>query len=292
MLLTASRLATYQRCPREHELYYLKGYRPVAPVATMRLGTLVHSGLEQWWQGQPVSLPVDADPWDLARARPMLAGYTARWERSEYVTLAVEVEFEAPLKGRDWSLGGRIDAIVRDGQGRDWVVEHKTAGVDISRGSTYWQRLSLDSQVGIYMLGAARLGFNPCGVIYDVLGKPQLRPYEVNSRRVEAETPAQFETRVAAAIAADPDRYYQRGELVRTSEEMAEVMSDLLGVVNLMGVDEYAVRNPGACERYGRICGFFPVCSRQASLLDERLFRHSNVVNPELSGIQTKEVSE
>lgn len=59
------------------------------------------------------------------------------------------------------------------------VVEHKTTTADITLGSRYWQRTILDTQISQYMRGAESLPYNiPEGVLYDVIRKPSLAPYE------------------------------------------------------------------------------------------------------------------
>lgn len=59
------------------------------------------------------------------------------------------------------------------------VVEHKTTSADITPGSPYWRRLTLDAQVSLYLGGAGSL-------LYDVIRKPTLRPLKatpVEARR-------------------------------------------------------------------------------------------------------------
>jgi hypothetical protein len=41
-------------------------------------------------------------------------------------------------------------------------------------------------------------------------------------------------------------------------------------------------RNVQSCERYGRMCGFFPVCTRQASLDDFTRYERVTNVHDEL----------
>lgn len=57
------------------------------------------------------------------------------------------------------------------------IVEHKTSSENIGIGSVYWRKLTLDDQISGYMVGARSLGFEPDGVLYDVLRKPELEPY-------------------------------------------------------------------------------------------------------------------
>src|SRR3990167_5857191 len=123
------------------------------------------------------------DSFELGRARALLCGYDARWLDEAIETLAVEREFTVPLinpptgaPSRTFVLSGKIDAIARFADGRTVIVEHKTSSEDISPGSEYWRRLTLDTQISAYYLGARSLGFEVDGCLYDVLGKPALRP--------------------------------------------------------------------------------------------------------------------
>jgi hypothetical protein len=61
--------------------------------------------------------------------------------------------------------------------GQPYGVEHKTTSLDISPGSNYWRRLTLDSQVSTYFAGARTLGHELQGMLYDVIRKVQLRPH-------------------------------------------------------------------------------------------------------------------
>jgi hypothetical protein len=234
-----------------------------------------------------------ADPFDLARAEAMLRGYDARWGTEPYEVLAVEAEFRAPLvnpetgaASRTWQRGGKIDAIARDSAGRILVVEHKTASEDITPGSSYWRRLSMDGQVSGYFLGSDALGFPAEACLYDVLAKPKLRPYEVSKKRVEPETPEEFRARCLAAIAEDPNAYFRRGEVVRLQAEAEEALFDDWQTAQQMREAERLgrfPRNPDACMKWGRPCDFFDVCAGEASIEDPTRFRRPEHVNPELA---------
>src|SRR5215471_17022325 len=123
-VVTTSELRTRRRCAREHHIAYELGIRPIESAHALRFGTLIHTGLEAWWlapseerlQWALAALPLDADPFDLARATEMLRGYDIRWRDEQlevvvlkkasephngdwrlYPLLAVEIEFHAPL---------------------------------------------------------------------------------------------------------------------------------------------------------------------------------------------------
>lgn len=203
-LLTNSRLKCARTCARMHLFVYLLGYRPVEEKAELAFGTLMHKALEAWWLAVKAELPEaewferaaaalsaekDTDPFDLARAQVLMAGYHARWAADAhlYEVLGVEQKFEFALinpetGGRSpvWRVGGKLDVRVRrKSDGVVGFIEHKTSGEDVSLGSAYWQVLMMDSQVSTYFDGASALGDEAEFCLYDVIGKPGQRPSQV-----------------------------------------------------------------------------------------------------------------
>jgi hypothetical protein len=283
-ILTQSRLRAFRSCQRLHDFSYQRGYRAAKDPAALRFGTLIHKGLECIWRdGNYAAEDQDVDPWDMARARPMLLGYIARWFPNQYEVLAVEEEFRVPLTP-GWDLAGKFDAVVMEkGTGRVLVVEHKTSSQDIMPGSTYWQKLRLDSQLSIYWAGAKSKGYDIQGVLYDVLGKTKLRPKKL-------ETPDQFEARVKASIAPED---YQRGEIHRLESELKEALDEVKQTVWQMEMTKlggWSPRNPDNCEKWGRMCDYFPVCTNEEQLSNERLYQLNVDVHPELSGTAKEEL--
>lgn len=144
-LLTASQLRAFRACRRMHHHRYEQLISAVGEESPeMRFGTLVHLGLEAWWQGKGIggahtamrlqaSKVADPDPTELIRAEVLLLAYDARWREAPLEPLAVEVEFRAPLinpatgaRSPLYDLGGKIDVIVRNKEnGRTYLVEHK-----------------------------------------------------------------------------------------------------------------------------------------------------------------------
>lgn len=224
-------------------------------------------------------------------------------------------------KSRTFDLGGKVDAVVQREDGV-YIVEHKTTSEDIGLGSPYWERLRIDAQVSVYFAGAKSLGYDVVGCIYDVIRKPTIRPkqvplvdedgvkivldksgarvrtkdgkkfresadaalgYELQSR---AETADEYRTRLRADIAENPDRYYQRGTVVRLEEEERDAAFDnwqtaeLIREANRRGRH---LRNTDSCMRFSRACEFFQVCTGAASLEDESRFRRTEHVHEELS---------
>jgi hypothetical protein len=221
---------------------------------------------------------------------------------------------------RTWVLGGKLDALAR--QPSVCVVEHKTSSEEIGAGSDYWKRLRLDAQVSIYFDGARALGYLADECLYDVVRKPMLRPgivplidengikivHDFAGARVRTkdgkkwretgdsaqgyvlqsrpETPEEYRDRLCTEIAGNPDRYFQRGTVVRLEEEMRDAQYDTWQTARLIREAEIAnrwPRNPDACIRYGRTCRFFDVCTGAASIDDPTLFRKVVRTHEELS---------
>jgi hypothetical protein len=230
---------------------------------------------------------------------------------------------ETGRPSQTWQLGGKIDALAHEvGTGRRCVVEHKTASEDIGVGTDYWRRLRMDGQVSTYYAGAAALGFPADFCLYDVLKKPAQRPNAIpvldedgvkivvdqTGQRVSTkdgkkwrqtadsaegfilqtrpETPEEFRARLLEVIAADPNGFYSRGEVVRLDGEVAEAVFDIWQIgQQLREADRLHryPRNPGACLQYGRTCAFIGVCSGEASLDDPSLFKKLDTPHPELA---------
>jgi hypothetical protein len=320
-LMTSSRAKDYRACPRLHQIQYELGFRPLSEADVLRFGTLFHKGLEAWWRAWLAGLPQEqwltlalaamageSDPFDRVRAEELMRGYHFRWKDERYEVVAVEQEFETELRNpatgvasRTWRLAGKIDVTVREADsGRALTVEHKTSSEDISPGSEYWRRLRMDGQVSTYYAGAQSLGLDVEGCLYDVVGKPKLRPYKATpeasrkykadgtlyaNQRADDETSEEFRERLRADIAENPAAYFQRGEVVRLESEMEEAMFDLwqLGQqIREAELAKRAPRNPDSCVRYGRTCPYFDVCSGAASLEDPALFVKKEI-HPELS---------
>jgi RecB family exonuclease len=329
-IVTASELRVFQRCEREHANLYTLGYKPVEKAQALRFGSLVHVALEAWWRWRDdaaegrldTALAALAgaiqddgcrvDDFERVRAEQMMRGYHATWEREPLTTLAVEVEFTTPIVDPDAGaelpgvvLGGKIDAIAADAQGYTWIVEHKTASDPGA--ATYWERLSLDLQCSVYLIGAEALGFKPEGVLYDVLGKPKAYPLKATpeeqrkyrktdgalhaGQRAFDETPEEFRARLAETLQNSTAPLFRRGRVVRFPADELAAARDICALARRVVAarhrtltGDHMVRSPDACSRYGRMCDFFGPCINEADINDPFLFRRSERAHEELSG--------
>lgn len=243
----------YWSCPERHRIADVERVRPVERDRKLKLGSLVHEGRDQIWQGKHPELQHD-DPFLLEAAMAILDCYLARWGFPEGET-ASEVKFSIPLRNPQtgaaspyWEFVGAIDDLfVGDigslvpgftGHGTS-VGEFKTTTDDIEPGSPYVERLRIDSQISSQWLGARSLGYEPQWCVYDIVRKPQLQPLKktenvrmtierrnkagditapsrpCKGQRLVDETPAEFGDRIRTAIVKNPDKYLRRVVVVR-----------------------------------------------------------------------------
>jgi PD-(D/E)XK nuclease superfamily protein len=167
----------------------------------------------------------------------------------------------------------------------DYVLEHKTTSEDCGPGSRYWAKLTLDAQISTYLVGARELGFQPQGVLYDVLRKPALRPLEANRARSVKEAPREYRDRCFADIASKPDHYFQRGVVVRLEEEERDAAADVWQTAEQIREARTRgrwPRNVDSCEQYHRLCDYWEVCTGERSLDDPLFFETKPGAHSEL----------
>ena len=176
------------------------------------------------------------------------------------------------------------------------IIETKTSSEDISPGSQYYRRLRMDRQIGVYLRAAQQMGMDVVGMGYDIIGKPQLRPYKATpiesrkytkatktepsrlyaNQRDRDETPEEYGQRCLAAIIAEPDAYYQRAIPVRLFQEQHESAVDVwqtAGAIREARRLNVFPRNPDACFTWNRSCDYLSVCAGDVPIDDPLLFR-------------------
>lgn len=222
-----------------------------------------------------------------------------------------EAEGEGPWLIRDGDslhpvmVDGKLDGVVRDRRTSDiYVLEHKTSGEDIEAGSVYWKRLRMDAQASMYYDGGAALGHRVAGVMYDLLRKPSSRPLRATPEaarkwtkptakdpsrlyagmREQDESPAEYEARCLEEIAADPNKWFCRGTVVRLRSEILEARRETAFAAQVDASarrGEWQPRSPEACQHHGRFCSYFDVCCGEADIGNDALFKTTSG-HPEL----------
>lgn len=320
-LLTYSRLQCFRACPRRHELRYEIGIEPEEPSVALRVGTAFHAAQEACDLGLDVDTVVMQSVGDPYMAALVMAMFTVHREQphGDEEVVATELGFDLPLTNPEtgaaskvWRLAGKIDRIYRSG-GRLIKKDYKTTTEDISPGSDYWLRLSLDQQMSIYLIAARELGHDIQSILYDVTVRPQLRPHKATppeerkytqkaskladgtvrpagslyaGQREVDETPVEFCVRVADTMRANPSDYFARHEIPRLDSDLEEARREMWSQQQTMREMQrraYWYRNPGSCVTPYR-CAYLPICQGQVS--QDRVpagFRLLADVHPELS---------
>jgi hypothetical protein len=279
-----------------------RGYKPRRESEPLVCGSEMHRLLEAHDNNEPT------DTTDIL-ANVLINGYKKHWNAKQFQYLEIEKEFEFPLVNpktggisKTFVLAGKIDAIVKDiVTDQISVLEHKTTREDISNPvSNYWAKLSQDPQITGYYLAGEQLGYNIKNIIYDVIGKPTIKPYTatpVEDRRYKKtgelyanqrdtdESQTEYALRLRQSIIETPSRYYQRKDIPRIDTDIVEYLSDMWAVAKQImhsREEQFYPRRANQCFNYGR-CPFFDVCAKCASLEDEAMFTKIETKNPELA---------
>lgn len=136
-----------------------------------------------------------------------------------------------------------------------YIYELKSTSEDVTPGSIYWRKLNLDGQCSGYLAAEP----DAVGVIFDVIRKTALRPTGKGS-----ETEDSYTKRIVNDIADDPDRYFQRGIITRTEQELVEYEQDMVGTAAMIQwARKHNVwpRQVSSCTNWNRVCEFFATCS-------------------------------
>jgi len=250
----------------------------------------------------------------LAKARGLFMGWVESFlpVLDSHDVLEVESEFTFPLlnpeteaPSRSFLEAGKIDGVLRHKEtGVLKVLEHKTTSDSIDADSTYWGRLTMDTQISKYILSLRSRGIDANTVVYDVVRKPgyklgniplldedgtkivldaagdRVRTKDGKKWRQTADTDAGYvlqtrpETldelcsRTLSEINEKRDSYFAVKEVGRTDADLLEYMGDAWAMSQQLLYFRNRnlwPRNPGACTQYGT-CEFYDLCAGRATV--------------------------
>lgn len=100
------------------------------------------------------------------------------------------------------------------------------------------------------------------------------------------ETLDEYRARVQADIGANPEKYFQRGVVLRLEQEEIDAAADsweLGKQIRESQLENRWPRNPEACEAFGSFCSYWDVCTGAASIDDPTRFREvkTSMTTPE-----------
>lgn len=161
-------------------------------------------------------------------------------------------------------MGGMIDGVILDQEGKCWILEHKTRrslmGLNISS-------LSLDAQALWYMLLChmilTRQGISllPQGFLYDTMAKPQ--------HRLSANGFNDLVERMHSAMVATPDKYFSMIPISVEKSTLDHALYNFRKIVRHMDnlSPDTVYKNLKACDDYGG-CPYKPLCQQHADVAD------------------------
>jgi hypothetical protein len=311
------------RCQKLYEYRYELGYRTVDPIAALLVGSATHIGLEHFWKGASYAeamvhvakfcseedyFSTDGGKIDAIKVAAYIKGYYSRWRDSRelYEVVGVELQFFVPLPdsrlaGSDFSYhAGKLDVLVRrKSDGQLIIIEHKTAGSGTGAdepGSSYWTKLSMDTQLAMYSQNVFRMTGEMPEILYDVILKSRATPLKGSARKRKSETDAEFAQRKAADAETLPqfssrmmhtyrtegnDRYFRK-PITLMQDELDLKLRELAETQEVVETCNLRVRNTSACNSYGRACEFMNVCTGIDTLETNPKFRKKQQAHEEL----------
>lgn len=232
----AHSLKDWRNCKRLWYWRHVWQLQPKKPITPLFIGTAFHTGMARWYgsklpmkkivyplikefEDQAIKyreLYTEEDFDDLQieiRALGgMLRGYAKMFaeDRRTWPLSMRRVEVPFFVKGSQCDAGGTIDLVIDD-PNSPLIFEHKTAGrID----SDYVDRIGMDTQVRMYILGARKgLEVPAKRVMYNVARKCQLR-------MKKGETLPHFLDRITDDYCARPDWYFWREPLIISTSDI------------------------------------------------------------------------
>lgn len=294
---TNTSLGTARRCLTEYDLGYNQQLEPVVVSAE---ALLVGHAWHKAFHAAHIKGDVQAAPYEAIakhapgplwneKLRRMYAAYGWYWKDQPFKVLEAEHTFVAEHLGIKYE--GQLDGIIQLDDGRTGLLERKTTGDSVEAASSFWDRLRLDVQVGIYALAMEQ---HPLFILYDVVRKPTINPKNLSKADIarmgkgvadvgwdsyfgESFTAEQlagpleegresiemYGARLTADIGNRPDYYFARRPVDRTKQDyqtLLENLQDQVGIIEFAKENDRMHRNPDACNTFGR-CKFFGLCS-------------------------------
>jgi PD-(D/E)XK nuclease superfamily protein len=193
--ISHSSLAMLTACERQWAFKY-RDKLEAPPTSAMRKGSIFHRLWRAHWEDRDwrdearavgeewLAEYPDATAWpdELDDMIWLMGRYEAHYGHATgangWTVEGTEVPFRVKLPGRYGWLVGYYDMLLRDPQGRLWIVELKTMGD--------WERLEAycwDPQISLYYWVAREQGLHPWGILLDAA-----RTYRWKSERALAES--------------------------------------------------------------------------------------------------------
>lgn len=228
LVLSNSRIKVWKNNHFDHYWKYVEKLQRKQKSSPLVRGSIIHECLEAYYEGR--SWKKVLDKWEEeyyattfaeereelgdipGLSREILENYMEYYDEvdSDLEVIATELHFQLPLT-EGVELQGYIDAIMKDGQGRLWLWDHKT----YKRMKDYSFFL-YNPQSAIYLWAAQELGYEVEGFVWNVIraampSKPSLTQKGELSKAKISTTPYTY-TKGLIELGLDPEDYTEQIE--------------------------------------------------------------------------------
>lgn len=255
-MVSNSRLNTWKTNHYDHYQKYVNKLQRKQKSSPLIRGSIIHECLEAYYSGKSWIKVLDKFEKDFYEntfseereelgdipglARELLENYFVYYEEEDEETeyLHNELHFQLPLV-EGIEIQGYIDAIIKDKNGKIWVVDYKTYSRMKDRGFFLY-----NTQSAIYIWAMQEMGYEVEGVIWDVLkakmpGKPKFTKTGKLSKAKMDSTPYTVEKGLIE-IGEDPEEhreyidsfefesFFQRNKIRLNQSSVEFMMEDVI----------------------------------------------------------------
>ena len=197
--ITNSSISTFKACRQKYYFAYEMGWRPDKEKSVLRIGSMVHEGLDQLAKGADLLDVLDNLTAEYATAnddyetlafesvtvQELVRGYAMAWSESQIRIIESEKEFCLPIINENgnpmtaFKQAGKRDRLCELPDGRIALMETKTVSEDYSAQSDARKITAINHQISMYIAAAKAEGIDVQTTIYDTLRKPTIKPCPV-----------------------------------------------------------------------------------------------------------------
>lgn len=250
MRFSNSKIQCYKTCRKMYERKYIDGMKWTGTTEALEQGKSYHEAVGKVLTSEIV--PIDCTPKTRAMARAFMFYIAPRIPER---VVELEKPFEYVTDGGH-SIIGCYDGITESGA----VIEHKTTSADVN--GDYRLALENNEQTLTYMLASGKHY-----IYYTIIKKPTIR-------QKANETDEQFEERCFEWYSEQTDSKISFLKIQKTPEELKEFAKLQSDTVNEIANCNLFYKNPNSCNRFNRMCEYFPICDKCDKNEEYENFQH------------------
>lgn len=311
MEIQYSRIKSYRHCRQQHYYKYIMNIVKKRPSKPLYRGSIIHECLQAAAEGRDWM-----EVWEkynrefnrlfieerelygqtfMEDIKTILEGYFDYWNREDPLTyLFVEHQIRnipiVKAMGIKFMLKAKIDGVVKDKEGRVWLIEHKTHENIPSE-----EVRLMDLQTILYIWALRKAGINVEGVLWDYIrakppAKPELLKNGQLTKRKNLDTTRAVYYRAIIENGLNPKHYedildrlvgreavfYRRVRVPVYKKMIKPVLEDARATVMEMHVlQHYPVKNLG---RHCEWCDYRNLCQAELRGLDKEFILQTEFI--------------